>query len=144
MYERSLIFMPNSIAENNTIGERIKTIRTALGLNQDLFGDTIGVTKSAISTYEKNTRQPRESTLRLICKKFNVRPAYLKSGKGEIFSNFLAPNELLDLLAVQYDLSQLEKDIIYEYLKLTKKERNVLCKYIRNITSQRSIKESDD
>ena len=53
----------------NTIGDRIKYVRhDILGLNQQDFAELVGVkSKTAISLWEKNERQPDLNTVVKIC-----------------------------------------------------------------------------
>lgn len=70
-----------------TIGERIKQLRTCQNLNLTLekFGERVGVTKTAISKIEKNERGTTEQMFRSICREFNVNPEWLRNGTGSMF-----------------------------------------------------------
>ena len=46
-----------------TIGERIEQYRNAADLTQEQLGDAVGVSKQAISNYEKNRRIPGHDTI---------------------------------------------------------------------------------
>lgn len=64
-----------------TFGDRLKTLREQKGETQQDLADLIGVTRNAISAYEKGTRRPAgESALEvyeLLADHFNVDLAYL-------------------------------------------------------------------
>lgn len=47
-----------------TKGEKIKSLRMALCLEQHEFGDLIGVSWASVSHYERGTRSPRLPTIR--------------------------------------------------------------------------------
>lgn len=47
-----------------TISEAIKKLRMALCLEQQEFGQLIGVTKSSVCNYEQGTRKPRLPIIR--------------------------------------------------------------------------------
>lgn len=70
-----------------TIGERIKKLRTSNELNLTLekFGERVGVTKTAISKIEKNERNTTDQMFKSICREFNVNPEWLSNGVGEMF-----------------------------------------------------------
>ena len=53
-------------------GERIKQIRTSLGLTLEKFGDRLGVTKVAISNIEKGNRNLTEQMTKAICRELHV------------------------------------------------------------------------
>lgn len=126
--------MDNTQSLDNEIGNRIKGIRMSLGLNQQEFGDMLNLTKSAICTYEKGLRTPRQSTISLICKKFNVNPDYIKYGNEPIFISAMDSHEMLNILAAVYDLEPIDKDIIYNYLTLEKKSRKAISSYLKSIS----------
>lgn len=69
------------------MNERLKELRTKLGLSQEKFGERLGVTKSSISKSEKNERGITEQTIKLICREFNVDYLWLTEGLGEMFSS---------------------------------------------------------
>lgn len=68
-----------------TQGERIKTLRKALDLTLEKFGDRLGVTKVAISNIENGKRSVTEQMLKAICREFNVNEDWLRDGVGEMF-----------------------------------------------------------
>jgi len=57
--------------------ERLKELRERRGLSQADFADKIGVSKSAISMYERGERTPDYDTLEAIADFFNVDIDYL-------------------------------------------------------------------
>ena len=113
------------------MNERIKEIRTSLGISQEAFGEKIGVTKTAVSRLEKGERNPSEQTIKSICREFNVNYAYLKDGLGDMFSNL--PETLLDQVADEYDLDDLDKLIVKRYMQLSEDKRKVIKEYLQSI-----------
>lgn len=103
------------------MNERIKEIRTALGLNQESFGAKLGIKKAAVSRIESGAVNLTEANIILICEKFNVRRDWLLNGTGEMFQ----PNsqDAVDALAEQYDLTPLERDMVENYCRLSKAQR---------------------
>ena len=70
------------------IYERIKELRKELGLNQEEFGERLGVSRSVIANIEYDRlKRPdqKESLYKLICKEFNVSEEWLRTGNGEMF-----------------------------------------------------------
>jgi transcriptional regulator with XRE-family HTH domain len=62
-----------------SVGERIRTLRVALGLSQrELEGP--GVTYAYISRIEAGQRQPSEKALRTLAEKLGTTAHYLESG----------------------------------------------------------------
>lgn len=57
----------------SAFGERIKTIRSALGLNQEEFGGLIGITGPAVAQYEAGRRHPDYKVLAKLLEVFHVK-----------------------------------------------------------------------
>lgn len=118
-----------------TVGERIKDLRTnLLDLTLEKFGEKLGVQKSAISKIEKGERKLTEQMAKSICREYNVNYFWLTEGDGEPFVGL--PETTLDELCLEYELDDMEKSIIFEFLKLSKDEREIIKKYIENIKKE--------
>lgn len=111
--------------------ERIKFLRKTLGLSQDAFGEKIGITKASISRIEKNERNPSDQTIKSICREFNVNYAWLTEGLGDMFSEL--PETLLDEVAEEYNLDDLDKLIVKRYMQLSPEKREVIKDYLKSI-----------
>lgn len=70
-----------------TQGERVKTVRKALGLTLEKFGERLGVGKTAISNIEKGNRNVTEQMAKSICREFRVNYTWLTKDEGEMFLN---------------------------------------------------------
>lgn len=109
--------------------ERLKELRKSLGLNQEDFGSKLGLTRSAICNYENGSRTLMEQTIISICREFNVNRAWLTDGIGEMFTNL--PETILDELALQFELSDGEKDLVADFCKLPKEQRVIVMNFLR-------------
>ena len=58
-------------------GERLKELRLEKGLTQKQLANEIGNTQSAIVYWESNKQEPTISTLKKLCRFFNVSADYL-------------------------------------------------------------------
>lgn len=67
-----------------TIGNRVRTIRKTLGLNQTQFAEKIGISQRALSSIERETTNLTERNTREICRVFNVNEQWLRTGEGEM------------------------------------------------------------
>ncbi len=66
-----------------TIGERIKEIRTEYNLNLDKFGEHLGgIQKSAISKWERGENNIPDPMIKSICREFNINEYWLRTGEG--------------------------------------------------------------
>lgn len=113
------------------MNERIKQIRKTIGLSQREFGKRIGVGDTAISKIEKGDNTPSEQTLKSICREFNVNYAWLIEGIGDMFSDL--PETLLDEVAEEYELDELDKLIVQRYMQLPHEKREVIKEYLLSI-----------
>lgn len=111
------------------MNERIEELRNALGLSQDKFGESLGVTRTAVCAWENGRRGVSEQTIISICREFNVNRAWLTDGIGEMFTNL--PETILDELALQFELSDVEKDLVADFCKLPKEQRSIVMNFLR-------------
>ena len=65
--------------------DRIKKLRTALGITQSKFAAQIAVVSSYISEIENGVKEVNERAIRLIISTFNVNEAWLRTGEGNMF-----------------------------------------------------------
>ena len=76
------------------MNERIKELRTMLGLSAEKFGSRVGVTRSAISRIENGIVNVTEQMILSICREFNVREEWLRDGTGEMFNELSQDEEV--------------------------------------------------
>lgn len=76
-----------------SFGERLKSLRESKGFTQDELAEKVGVTKQAISQYERGVRRPDFDTLSALCDLFNVSSDFLL-GKSDFTTRLLDENEL--------------------------------------------------
>lgn len=113
------------------MNERIKLLRKTLGLSQRDFGEKIGISDPAVSKLEKGTNVPSEQTVKSICREFNVNHAWLLEGKGDMFS--AVPETLLDEVAEEYELDELDKLLVKKYMQLPLEKRGVIKEYLISV-----------
>lgn len=113
--------------------ERIKKIRKHFGLSQADFGESLGVSRDAISNYELGRVVPSELFVNHLCSTFNVNPDWLEKGEGEMLK------EMSDDEEVAYFVGQMlgsdgSPSILKSFIKIlsrtTPEEREVLSKII--------------
>lgn len=114
-----------------TISERLRLLRKELGLSQDEFGRRVGVSNTAISKLEKNERNLTEQMALSICREFRVNYFWLTEGKGEMFSG--TPQDVVDEIAEDYHLDDIDKKIIEKYLELSPEQRQIIKEYLKSI-----------
>ena len=92
------------------MNDRVKQLRTTLGLTQDEFGKALGVTRSAISYIESGRSNLTDQMLFMICATFNVRKEWLKYGTGEVFVSHTMSEELATYMGKLMALNDQEKE----------------------------------
>lgn len=68
------------------IKDRVKEVRTAVGITQRKFAERIAVVASFISEVEGGVREINERAIRLIIAEFNVNETWLRTGQGTMFA----------------------------------------------------------
>ena len=59
--------------------------KTVLNLSRAKFGKPIGMSDGEIKNIENGFTQLKEKTIPLICREYNVREEWLRTGQGDIF-----------------------------------------------------------
>jgi phage repressor protein C with HTH and peptisase S24 domain len=71
-------------------GQRLKAVRKALDISQQVLAETLKVNASAISQMETNRIKPSLETLLLLAKNYKVNLHWLITGKGQMFEDTIA------------------------------------------------------
>lgn len=72
-----------------------------------------------------------EQMAKAICREYNVNYLWLTEGKGDMFTS--TPKSVVDEIAEDYNLDDIDKKIIEKYLELPEEHRNIIKKYLKNI-----------
>lgn len=118
------------------IGERIKTLRKALGLSQTDFAARIGTVQNTITGYETGRREPSNQVLTLICREFRVSVDWLRTGEGEMF--ILTPSTVEDQLCEEYDLDGAARVVLEKFITLPPEEQEVIIQYMCAIRAEKT------
>lgn len=111
-----------------TQGERIREVRKALGLTLEKFGDKLGVKKNTLSALERGVNGLTDQMAKAICREYNVSYDYLIYGEGDPFDDL--PQTILDELCLQYELDDIDRQIIDLYISLPKELRDKVKAYV--------------
>lgn len=114
-----------------TINERVRALREELNLTQNAFGERLGVKRDVIANIELGRAPIKELMVNLICKTFKVNPLWLEKEEGEMFLDI--PDAILDDLALEYDLSPTEKNIVTNYLRMSPEDRRKVADLLRKL-----------
>jgi transcriptional regulator with XRE-family HTH domain len=67
------------------INERIRHIRSILGLSQVRFSSIIAISSSYIAGIETGSISVNDRLIKLICSSFNISESWVRHGEGSIF-----------------------------------------------------------
>jgi transcriptional regulator with XRE-family HTH domain len=102
----------------SSIGERMKAIRTALNLSQQAFAKGIYLSNSFYGKMEIGHRKPNERVYELISNKYKVNKEWIKTGKGQMFSENPPDVELIQLMDIIKELDPLFRNYIVKQIKM--------------------------
>ena len=125
-----------------SVGNRVKTVRKALGISQEKFGNQIGISKVAISDIENEKTSLTERNARSICREFNIDYFWLTEGTGEMFIEF--PNVTIDMIVNDYKLDETDRILIETYLNASADERKYLKSFLQTFAKNLENKKRGD
>lgn len=115
------------------MNERLKILRNTLGITLEEFGKKVGVTRSAIGRIEKGQRNLTDQMILSICREFRVNYYWLTQGEEPMFTG--TPESVVDEIAEDYNLDDIDKKIIENYLELPDDKRTVIKDYLKSVFS---------
>jgi transcriptional regulator with XRE-family HTH domain len=75
------------------VNERVKEIRSILGLSQRKFSSIVALSNAYIARIETGKITVNERLIKLICSSFNVNESWLRYGEGDMFLETLPADE---------------------------------------------------
>lgn len=111
--------------------QRIKKLRRELDLTQQAFAERIGVSRANIGKYETGISEPSAAVLSLICREFDVREEWLRTGEGEMFKP--KPSDVLDQLAYKYKLFNFDYVMIEKFLAMPPDIRRAIYDHFHDV-----------
>ena len=124
------------------MNERLKKLRKSLDLTQKTFAERIGTKQNTVATYEMGRNIPSDPVIFSICREFNVNEEWLRTGSGTMFIE----NEVfsLDKYAKQMNLSDIDIEIIKNFMELDASTRDAVYNLFRNAFSTENKNVFDD
>lgn len=123
------------------MNERIKELRKTLGLTLEKFGESLGVTKVAISNIERGNRNVTDQMFKSICHvSWNgsfVNEEWLRTGEGDMFVELPPEDEVGVLVSQLIDGDNPLFDIILETMRtfnqLTPDNQKIISSYCEQL-----------
>ena len=116
--------------------ERIAKIIDVIGLKKVEFAKRIGISAPFASELCTGAKKPSDRTIADICREFNVSEDWLRTGRGEMFTE--TPETLAEKLSREYGLDALGCQIMAAYLKLDEQDRLAVGRLLQNIIDERT------
>ena len=113
------------------LNERISLLVDTLGIKKTAFAEHLNVSQAFISQICSGSKQPSERTVADICREFRVNYLWLTEGKGDMFTS--TPESVVDELAEDFNLDDIDKKINEKYLELSESQRATIKEYIKSI-----------
>lgn len=112
--------------------ERIRYLRkNELKITQEEFASKIDISRSNLGNIETGKVELTDRVVSAICREFNANKLWLLEGKGDMFTS--TPESVVDELAEDFKLDDIDKKIIEKYLELSNSQRAVIKEYIKSI-----------
>ena len=117
------------------MGERIKELRTVLGLTQQQLADSLGIKRNTIAKYETGRGDPIDAVVSLICKTYNVNEKWLRTGEGPMFLDYSRDQQIMDFVAdaMRGESDNFKRRLISVLARLDENEWAILEKRLREI-----------
>jgi len=113
------------------VHERLKKLRKILDLTQQEFAKRIGSKRNTVAKYETAANTPSAAVVSLICREFDVREEWLRTGEGEMFRP--KPSDVLDQLAYKYKLFNFDYVMIEKFLAMPPDMRRAIYDHFHDI-----------
>lgn len=111
--------------------DRIRKIRNALKLNQEEFGEKLGVSRSVVVNAELGRANPNNLFINHIADVYHVNRHWLETGEGEMFIE--SGDSLLDQMAAEHNLSPVEIGIVAHFIKMDPHQRAMFLDIARGL-----------
>jgi len=113
--------------------ERIRALRKAKGLTLEEFGSKIGVGKTAVSKIERGETRVTIQNRLAICREFNVREEWLRTGEGEMFAE--TDGSIIESLKEEFHLGAVDVEILKLFLSMDEPERKTLTNFAMRLAA---------
>ena len=121
-----------------TINERVKALRSTLGMKQVDFANKISRTQAVFSKYESGAIAITDRTIADICREFNVNEQWLRTGEGPMFCAQDNLDNMLtaDVAKLVRSSDDFTKKLIHNYLSLPQEARDEIKKFILKLAEE--------
>ncbi|MCL1999450.1 MAG: helix-turn-helix domain-containing protein [Turicibacter sp.] len=111
------------------MNQRIKQVRKEYGLNQKEFGESLGVKREALASYETGRVVPNNTFVQLLCTQYLINEKWLRTGEGCMMAD---NNDFIKEVVNKYNLSQYAEELLIIYAKSNGKEREIFDRLLED------------
>nr|DAG44480.1 MAG TPA: hypothetical protein [Caudoviricetes sp.] len=122
----------------NDLTNRVIEVRKSQGLNQRQFAEKLDLSTNFINQCENGKRDFSERTIKDIAGTFKVNLEWLRTGIGEMYDEE-SEEVVLEALKAEYDLDELDLEIIQAYIHMVPLERQVFKEFIKNVQNKKEL-----
>lgn len=119
---------------------RIRKLRQQKALTQSEFGARIGVKGNTITNYENNLRNPSDAIINSICREFNVREQWLRTGEGDMFNPINRDEEIMAFisssLSADGEVAEFQKRLFTVLSRLSVEEWRLILDKIKELQAE--------
>lgn len=108
---------------------RIRALREDKGLTRAAFGEPLGVSSDVINNLERGRVDAKDSIVKLICAKYNVREEWLRTGQGSMYN--IPDTFSLDNYVKEHGATELELRIAKAYFSLEPEIRKMILEHFK-------------
>lgn len=119
----------------NSIPDRLKFVRTEVGLTQADFSSRLGMQQSPYSKFERGDRPIPDRYILLVCSQFGVNEHWLRTGEGDMWQE--DDDVLLDRMTKKHHLTDRQRAIVQNFLALPEDRREALLDLLSDILPPR-------
>ena len=118
----------------NTLGQRVKEIRTTLQKTQEEFGSQIGIKKNSLSQIESGKNALTQQNIVAICKTFHVNETWLRTGEGDMFVEVSRADELQRLIdaSMNDEAGEIKRRIAAAVMRLSPEQLRICTDWIKD------------
>lgn len=113
--------------------DRMIVIRKKAGLNQEQFAKRLGLSRSFVNQVETGKKNISDRTISDICREFHVNETWFRTGEGEM--SIPSPSSVVDVLAIEYHLSQQDRALIEKFLGMRPEMRQAVMEFMLEVTA---------
>lgn len=128
----------------NTIEDRIKWLRKDKNMTQQEFADRIGTPRANIAGYERGIRTPSEAMISLICSKFAVNEAWLRTGEGEPYIQLSRQAEIARIISAAMKASSEREALICALANATDDQIRAVHALVMKYAKEYGIRNGSD